>query len=46
VQAIPDFTKCRHDLPDNLRLLHIGLETFRGRKFVLKNQTHDTKDGA
>ena len=41
-KEIPDFTKCRHDLPDNLRLLHIGLGTFRERKicienFVLKN---------
>ena len=41
-----DFTKCRHDLPDNLSLLHTGLGTFREMKICIENQTHDTKDGA
>ena len=40
------FTKCRHDLPDNLRLLHTGLGKFREMKICTENQTHDTKDGA
>ena len=25
---VPDFTKCKYDLPENLRLLRIGLGTF------------------
>ena len=40
------FTKCRHDLPDNLRLLHTVLEAFQEMKICIENQTRDTKDGA
>ena len=39
------FTKCRHDLPNNLRLLHTGLGTLQEMKICIGNQTHDTKDG-